>query len=264
MRRILITGGSDGIALETARLLSKHGNRITLVARNEEKLGKALNSLSGEGHDYMIADLTKKDDVHKVADHLTQNHYDVLINSAGIGKYGRFEDLNLHEQISMMQLNMWSLTALSHRFLNVAKKGDALVNIASTLGLTSFAGLAVYSATKAFVTNLSDSLWWENKSRGVYVLGFCPGATATRFHHTAGGESSIFPKFILQSPMDVARELVHALHNRRKPRVVSGWINRFMLFVQRFLSRKAAVNMMGIYSPVGKPIISHSVSGSVQ
>jgi short-subunit dehydrogenase len=261
MKRVLITGGSDGIGLETARLLSKKGDHLTLVARKREKLEQAINALMGSGHDYIIADLTKKEEVHKVADHLNQHHYDVLINSAGSGMYGRFEELDLHSQVNMMHLNMWSLTVLSHSYLAKARKGDALVNLSSTLGVTSFPGLAVYSATKAYVTSLSDSLWWENKSRGVYVLGFCPGATATRFHHAAGGDSEIFPKYVMQNPVKVAQALVQALTDRRKPRAVSGNVNRLMLFLQRFLSRKSTVNMMGSFSPVRKSQIAHTGLG---
>jgi short-subunit dehydrogenase len=250
MKRILVTGGSDGIGLEIARLLAAEGDRLTLVARNKEKLTKALESLPGTGHTAMTADLSKKDEVHIIADHLTEIHYDVLINSAGIGLYGRFDELPLSQQVAMMQLNMVGLTALSHFYLKSARPGDSLVNIASTLGSTSFPGLAVYSATKAFVLNFSESLWWENKKRGVYVLGFCPGVTATNFHQASGGSGSFFPRFITQTPAAVAKELIAALKKRKKPKAVSGAMNRSMLFFHRFLNKQAVVNMMGSFSPL--------------
>jgi len=250
MKKILITGASEGIGLEIAKLFAIEGNQLMLVSRNKERLEKVASMLPGQEHRFLAADLSKKEDVHRIADHISQNNYDVLINNAGIGVYGRFEELPISDQASMMHLNMYGMTILSHEFLKNGKKGDSLVNIASTLGTTSFPGLAVYSATKAYVINFSESLWWENKKRGVYVLGFCPGVTRTKFHESGGGSSELFPKFITQAPEQVARELAHALKKRKKPKAVSGTINRFMLFFQRFLSRKMVVNMMGGFSPV--------------
>jgi short-subunit dehydrogenase len=252
MKNVLITGGSDGIGLDIAKLLASQGDNITLVARNSEKLENALKSLPGKGHTFMTADLSKKDDIHAVARHMEQNHYDVLVNCAGVGMYGRFDELPLGDQISMIQLNIFSVTVLCHNYIHHARRGDAILNIASTLSTTSFPGLAVYSATKAYVLNLSESLWWENKKRGIYVLGFCPGVTATKFHAASGGSDSIFPAFITQTPGAVAREAITALKRRRKPKAVSGAVNRFMLFFQRALSRKSVVNMMGSFSPLHK------------
>ena len=252
MKKILITGGSDGIGLETAKILAGEGSRLTLVARNRDKLQRAIASLNGKDHGFLVADLSDEQGIQLLSRHISENQYDILINNAGVGMYGRFEELPLTDQLSMMRLNMESLTALSFCYLKQARKGDALVNIASTLGVTSFPGLAVYAATKAYVTSFSDSLWWENKSKGIYVLGFCPGATSTRFHETAGEQAAIFPKFVLQPPEQVAGELVKAIGRRSRPRVVSGIINRSMLFFQRFLTRKMSVNMMGSFSPVKK------------
>jgi len=250
--KILVTGASDGIGLEIAKLLAQQGNQLMLVSRNKEKLEKVIKTLPGKDHQFLTADLSKKEDVHNIADHISQTHYDVLINNAGYGMYGRFEEMPISDQANMMHLNMYGLTILSHSFLKNAKKGDSLVNIASTLGTSSFPGAAVYAATKAYVTNFSESLWWENKNRGIYVLGFCPGVTDTKFHKVSGGTDNMFPKAITQTPLAVARELVHALEKRRKPKVVSGAMNRSMLFFQRLLSRKMVVNMMGGFSPAKK------------
>jgi short-subunit dehydrogenase len=252
MKKVVITGASEGIGLEIAKLLARDGNQLLLVARNKEKLEEVIKNLPGAGHHFLVADLSKKEDVHTISDHIENNHYDVLINNAGAGMYGRFEELPIAAQVNMIQLNIIGLTKLAHSFIKTAKAGDSLVNLSSTLGTTSFPGTAVYAATKAYVSNFSDSLWWENKTRGVFVLGFCPGVTQTNFHQTAKGDEDIFPRFIIQTPEAVAGELVRALKRRRKPKVVSGGINRFMLFFHRFLGRKMVVNMMGGFSPVKK------------
>lgn len=249
MKKVLITGGSGGIGLETAKLLAANGYQLTLVARNESKLSKVIAELKGQNHNYIVADLTKKQDIDKIADTLTTKHYDILINNAGIGMYGKFKDLPLDNQIETMFLNMGALVMLSHAFLKNAKPGNTLVNIGSLLAHSSFPGGSVYAGTKSFVSNFSESLWHEFKGENIFIMGFNPGATKSDFHQNAGGSTHSFPEAVLSTSEQVAKELVHALKKRSSPRVIQGWKNRFMLFGFKFLSRQAAVNIMGKLSP---------------
>jgi uncharacterized protein len=251
MTDVLITGASDGIGLAVARLLAADdGARVTLVARSELKLQEAVRSLPGSGHDFIVADLSQPGDVGKIAQRLASRHFDVLINNAGVGLYGRFADLPIIDQHRMMALNMESVVVLAHEFLRHARAGDALVNTASFLGYAPLPGAAVYSATKAFVAAFSETLWWEYRSRGVYVFGFSPGVITTGFHAAAGGSVARFPRFLFQSPDVAARELVRGLRRRRAPRVVSGLGTRLFLLLQRSLSRKTTITMMGTSSPI--------------
>jgi hypothetical protein len=248
--KILITGASDGIGLEVAKALAAKNNTITLVARNNGKLEKAVGSLPGNGHKTIVADLSTRADVDSLKENIELNKYDVFVNNAGVGMYGRFTEMPLSEQVKMMNLNINALTALSYFYLSNAKKGDALVNVASLLGTSSYAGASVYAASKAYVINFSESLWWEYKKKGIYVTAFCPGSTYTNFHNAAGGDKDSFPKFIMQMPQQVAKELLNALKDRKKPKIVSGGMNRFMLFFQKFMSRKMVVSMMAGFGPL--------------
>jgi len=251
MTNILITGGSDGIGLAVARLVAAdNAARVTLVARNEQKLKAAVASLPGSGHEYVVADLSLERDVEAVARQLTSKHYDVFVNNAGVGIYGRFAELPLDDQLAMMRLNMESVVVLSHHFLRQARKGDALVNTASFLGYSPLPGASVYSATKAFVAVLSETLWWEYQAKGIYVLGFSPGVITTRFHASAGSSVEIFPSQLIQSPEQAAREMVRTLRTRTSPRLISGRFTRLLVFLHRFVTRKTAINMMGARSPV--------------
>jgi short-subunit dehydrogenase len=248
--KILITGASDGIGLEAAKHFASQNDKVTLVARNQDKLEKALVSLQGNGHQFIVADLTKQKEVDALKENIESEKYDVFINNAGVGMYGRFTEMPLSDQVKMMNLNMTALTALSYFYLSGATKGNALINIASTLGTTSYAGASVYAATKAYVTVLSESLWWEYKRKGIYVLGFCPGATYTNFHNVSGGDKDSFPKFVMQQSPEVVRELANALKNRDKPKIISGGLNRFMLFLHKWMSRKKVVTMMAGFGPL--------------
>ncbi|HYR31074.1 MAG TPA: SDR family NAD(P)-dependent oxidoreductase [Gemmatimonadales bacterium] len=251
MTNILITGGSEGIGLAVARLLAaESGTRLTLVARNEQKLKAAVAALPGQGHGHVVADLSRRPDTDALAQRLASRHYDVLINNAGVGLYGRFADLPLEDQLKMMRLNMESVVVLSQAYLRQAKRGDALVNTASFLGYSPLPGAAVYSATKAFVAALSETLWWENKKKGIYVLGFSPGVTSTNFHAAAGTPDARFPKILLQSADGAAKDLVRALRKRAAPRAMGGVVTRLMLSLQRLLPRKVAINMMGVNAPI--------------
>jgi len=249
MKKVLITGASGGIGLETARQLASRNYQVTLVARNREKLNAAIKTLQGTCHNILVADLTDIKDLQNLAIHLKTEKYDVLINNAGAGIYGKFAETPLEGQLDTMHLNMDALVTLSYAFLQNARKGDTLINIASLLAHSSLPGGAVYAGTKSFVANFSESLWYEFKAKGVSVVGFNPGATNSDFHANAGGHASDFPKFVLSSVHDVATDLVTALERKRKPRVVQGWKNRLMLFGFRFLDRKSAVAIMGKISP---------------
>jgi short-subunit dehydrogenase len=248
---ILITGGSYGIGLAVAKLFTAEDDtRVTLVARNEAKLAEAVGQLSGDGHDFIAADLSAPEGMDIVARRLGARHYDVLINNAGAGLYGRFAELSLDDQLRMMRLNIESVCVLSHAYLRRAKPGDALVNTASFLAYAPLPGSAAYSATKAFVAALSEALWWECKKDGVYVLCFSPGVIATGFHSEAGNSVAAFPRLLVQSPESAARELVTALGKRGKPRVITGFATRQFIRLQQLVGRKTAINMMGRSSPL--------------
>lgn len=253
MKKVLITGASGGIGLETAKLLASKKYQLTLVARSKDKLEKALSALTGSGHSIRVADLTKQEDLQELVKHIQTEKYDVLINNAGAGIYGKFVDIPLADQLSDMNLNMNALVILSHAFLQRAAGGDTLINIASILAHASLPGASVYAGTKSFVANFSESLWFEFKQKDIYIFGFNPGATDSNFHTNAGKQSSVFPKAVLSSTEDVARDLVAAMEKRKEPRVVSGWKNRLMLFFFKFLNRTVAINTMGKLSPGMKP-----------
>jgi uncharacterized protein len=93
---VLITGGSDGIGLAVAKILAAEGEtRVTLVARSEDTLREAIAQLSGGDHDLIVADLSAPEGMELVVERLAARHYDVLINNAGAGLYGRFAELPL-------------------------------------------------------------------------------------------------------------------------------------------------------------------------
>ncbi len=243
-KQALVTGASGGIGRVFAQKLAQDGYAVTVVARHEEKL-KALTQEIGPGHAYVKADLSTAIGQDIVGSLLTQKKFDLLVNNAGVGVVGNFSEVSLEKQLSMFHLNCEALLKFSHVFLQSARKGDALINVSSALAFMPTPKMAVYCATKAFVTSLSDSLWFEQQKRGVYVMGLCPGITETEFQVNAGGRKEDLPKGLSQTAEEVVAFALAHLRARDKPTAISGIKNRMFSGLSRLLPRKAVVKMTG-------------------
>ena len=217
----LITGASDGIGRALAVALAAEGYEITAVARSEDRLKALCNQLGG-GSRYLVADLSTETAQDRVAEELTTRHYDVLVNNAGVATSGRLTDVPLAKQVAMVRLNNEAIVKLAYAFLMKAESGDALINTSSTLAFLPMPSLGLYCATKAFVTSFSETLWFEYKDKGIYVMGLCPGPTETNFVVNSGGNEANIPKGMLQTPEQVAKATIKALKAARKPTVISG------------------------------------------
>ncbi len=249
MKKALITGASMGIGLAFAKELAKNRYSLTLVARNTERLQSVIKNLSGTNHDFLSLDLSTNEGIESLINHIKNTKYDLLINNAGYGVYGDYLGKELSVYKNMLQLNVNALISFTYAFLENAKKGDALINIGSVIGTSTYSGAAVYAGTKGFVNTFTESLWDEFRRKGIYVCVLSPGVTLTDFHTVAGGKSDDYPKVFAQTPNQVALELMNALQKRSKPHIVSGFNNRMMLFFFRFLSRKMVVLIMGAFKP---------------
>ncbi|MFB7591917.1 SDR family NAD(P)-dependent oxidoreductase [Streptomyces sp. NPDC056169] len=227
----LVTGASAGIGRAFAHHLAASGHRVIAVARNEERL-QALMAELGPGHDHLAADLGDPDGLHKAAQLLADRRVHLLVNNVGTATTGPFATTPLTHAHEMLRLNCEALVTLSHAFLAQARPGDALLNVSSTLAHTPLPDLAVYSATKAFVTAFSEALWSEHRASGIHVLALCPGMTATesQSHDDA-------PAALVQTPEQVVATALRALRRRSRPTVVPGTANRLLLVAARTLPR---------------------------
>lgn len=244
MRHALITGASEGIGRAFAcRLAADY--RLTLVARNDARLQALCAELPGSGHRYLSVDLESGDGLARIEDYVLDQRCHLLINNAGFSEFGAFTSKSAELQSRIIKLNCDALMRLSHAFLQQAQQGDALLNISSVLAFMPMTGQPVYAASKAFVTSLSDALWQEQKDRGVYVLGFCPGSTRSEFYARAGGHPDHAPpSFLYQSAEQVVEEALLALARRRHPMVISGRTNRSVYRIMKLLRRSWVAALM--------------------
>jgi short-subunit dehydrogenase len=248
--KALVTGASNGIGLVFARELARQGYAVTCVARSGEKLQSLTREL-GDEHSFITADLTDEDDLATVAQNMQGTHYSLLVNNAGYGIYERFANIPLKKINNLIQLNITSLVHLSHVFLKSASAGDALINVSSVLSLLPLPGSAVYSGTKAFVTNFTEALWYEYKEKDIYVMALLPGVTQTNFHKVALGEKNKNDAHGPGYPPEViVHDAISALRKRAKPTIITGPRFRLLSFIStRLLSRSRMLNIMGKDSP---------------
>ena len=182
MNTTLITGASSGIGAAFARKLAARGRNVLLVARSEDKLVTLCNELgrtSGIRAQYFAIDLLEPDAPEQLLQETQRRDLliDMLVNNAGFGSMNDFVKLDLARELEMIDLNVKSLVALTHRFLGPMRerKQGTILNVASTAGFQPVPYMATYAATKAFVLSFSEALWEENREHGVHVMALCPG-----------------------------------------------------------------------------------------
>lgn len=185
----LITGASNGIGLELARIHAKLGGGLVLVARSQDKLNQLADELREQYNGIKITviaqDLTMPKAAQSVFAQTEQLgiQVDILINNAGFGGHGRFFQRELAKEQQMIQLNIATLTELTHLYLQgmVARRRGKILNVSSTASFMPGPLQAVYYATKAYVTSFSQAVAEEVREFGITVTALCPGAVDTGF-----------------------------------------------------------------------------------
>lgn len=253
----LITGASEGLGVQFARIAAKEGRNLILTARSLDKLSALAAELRSDSVDVVVipADLSDMVDVERLwADASEDREIDVLVNNAGLGYNGKFADADgWTRELSSIHVNMCALTYLMHRaipHMQALPKGRIL-NVASVAGFTPGPNMAVYHATKAYVLSLSEAVAEELRGSNVTVTALCPGATATNFFEDGDMHNIRLHK--LAKPMnafDVAE--LGWLKSRIGQRiVVTGALNKVFAFLPRLAPRALTTRIAG--QIMGKP-----------
>ncbi|OOF45837.1 SDR family NAD(P)-dependent oxidoreductase [Rodentibacter trehalosifermentans] len=237
----LITGASNGIGLELAKIHAQKGGDLVLVARSQEKLSQIAQDLKqqfGVKVWTIAQDLARPQAAQTIFDETEAKgiQVDILINNAGVGGHGRFFERDLAKEGQMIQLNITALTELSHLYLQamIARKSGKILNVSSTASFMPGPLQAVYYATKAYVTSFSQAIAEEVREFGVTVTALCPGAVATGFVE-AGGLEDIEAWKHAKSPQSVAEYGYQAMlkgelvaFNESKLKFALEWIIPFL------------------------------------
>ncbi|MBV4523868.1 SDR family oxidoreductase [Pseudomonas sp. SWRI74] len=195
----LVTGASSGIGAVYARRLAARGFDLLLVARDLQRLEEAASKLRDEYGvqvEVLKADLTQKDDVLKLEQRLrSDSSISLLLNNAGVAADGLLANADMNQLEQLIQLNVTAVTRLaSAAAASFAKAGrGTIINIASVVALFPERFNATYSASKAYVLSLTQSLNAELDGTGVKVQAVLPGVTRTEIWERSGIDATQIP-----------------------------------------------------------------------
>jgi len=190
--RAVITGASSGLGAEFARQLAPRAAALLLVARREPELEAVRRSLPPGRADVriLVADLATDAgrDALTAALDATSFRPNLLVNNAGLGDYGRFDEAPAARSRAVLELNVTALTLLTHALLPRLARPAGILQVSSLGASLPVPELAVYAASKAYVSSFSEALAIELAPRGVTVTCLCPGPTPTGFSGAARRE----------------------------------------------------------------------------
>jgi short-subunit dehydrogenase len=232
---VLVTGASSGFGEEFARQYAEKGHPLVLVARRLNRLQTLAETIRQQHRIEVVVEQVDLSDVAAVIQlhqRLREQDIaiDILINNAGHGLQGPFLEAQLGAALAMVQLDVASLTAVTHVFaqdMRTRGRGKILL-IASLLAYQGVENFAVYSAAKAYVLRLGEALHRELKRDGITVTALCPGMSDTGF--AAAAQQKITPalKLLMMHPAPVVRAGIRALHAGRVS-IVPGLANKAMV-----------------------------------
>src|SRR5215467_8976390 len=222
----LVTGASAGIGREFAYQLAGRARSMILIARRDEKLVELADELHQAQPKLLVhvrkTDLADPVELQELLAWLDreQREVNLLINNAGLGDSGPFAKSDSVRNNQMTLVNVTALTALTRHLLPrmISRGHGGILNVSSSAGFLPIPGFAVYAATKAYVTSLSEALRAEVRGTGVSICTLCPGPVHTEFQEIAKrpeGPSETGPKLIYVAPERVVRDALEALEADR-------------------------------------------------
>lgn len=192
--KALITGASSGIGRDMAINLASRGIDLVLVARRKERLEELKKQLSVDV-EIIDLDISSKEACYELYDKVKDKNIDILINNAGFGVFGKFDETDLEKEINMINLNIISLHILTKLFLKdfKAKNSGYILNVGSSAAFCAGPLLSSYYATKNYVLRLTEAIYEElrREKSNVYVGVLCPGPVDTEFNKVANVKFSI-------------------------------------------------------------------------
>ncbi len=234
--KALVTGATSGIGRSIAKKLSKRGWELILSGRNEAVL-KEMQSEFGPKTEIIIAELSDRKEVFKVYEFCKDKSVDMLVNNAGYGVYGKFEETDLDDELNMLNVNITALHILTKLFLRDFKKRDSgiILNVASSAGFMTGPLFSSYYASKNYVVRLSIAIAEELRrdKSNVSITLLCPGPVDTNFNNRAGVSFSVKP-----ITADYAAEYALKKAFEGKLFAIPGFTIKAGVFASKFLPHK--------------------------
>jgi len=244
----LVTGATAGIGESFTRLLAAAGFDLILVARDEVRLNERAAGLKekfGANSIVIVADLATESGCTKVEEFIANNDVEVLINNAGFGINKAFTISDLAKEEEVLKVLVRTPMRLMHVALPKMKERNSgvVINVSS---VASFIAGGAYSASKSYLTVLSESLHTELSATNIKVSALCPGFTRTEFHQRGRMKMAGLPEFMwLNSDVLVAKAWKDALAGKAVS--VPGWQYKVLVgvisLVPRSMVRRLGMNL---------------------
>jgi short-subunit dehydrogenase len=237
----VVTGSTAGIGAAFARQFATDGYDLVLVARGAQRLDTLAAQLSTQYAGSAVAlpaDLSTDEGCAAVEARLRAAPVDVLVNNAGISLNTPFLRSTIEDEARLLRLNVGAVMRLTLAALPgmVERRQGDVINVSSVAGFAAVMPGSTYSASKAWVTNFSESVALSVRQFGVRVLALCPGYTRTEFHQRAGINMSATPDWLWLSADQVVRD---GLRDLRSGKLVSvpNWKYKAAVFGMRHAPR---------------------------
>ncbi len=244
--RVLVTGASSGIGRALAVRLGAAGAHLLLTARRIERLRELSDELHSRGVEVRLCegDLTVAETRQRLAVQVAQNFQglDLLVNCAGLGAIGAFQQANESRLRRIMEVNFFAPVELIRQMLPYLKRGRSplIVNVGSVLGHVAVPKKSEYCASKFALRGLTDALRCELRSEGIEILWVAPNTTRSEFFDQLlerEGQVAVNP--LSSSPDQVARHIERAIRRGRMQRILT-LSGRNLIRAQFFFPRLVA------------------------
>ena len=253
MKKIaVVTGASSGLGAEFAKQIAdlKKYDEIWIVARREDKLTKLAEEIRNQNAFESVKavpmDICGKEGVYRFKEFLEQQNLaqkdegsgieiGLLVNNAGFGTYGPFDETPVEREMEMIDLNCTSLTGICGIALPYLTEGSIIINTASLAAFMPLGNFAVYAASKSYVLSFSVALAAELKEKGIKVCALCPGSVSTEFANVASNGV----RKEVKGGHDPVKVVAHCLKKAFKGKKITLWHPKwkFNAFLSRIVGR---------------------------
>ncbi|WP_111309652.1 SDR family NAD(P)-dependent oxidoreductase [Confluentibacter sediminis] len=245
----LITGAASGLGYELSLLLANDAYNVILVDIDSEKLHLVKSEIEKSFSckvTVLVKDLSVPDVASQIVEEINGAPIDVLVNNAGFGLFGTFNNTEWKRELEMLYLHIITTTHLTKLLLEgmVERKSGKILNISSLAAFQPGPLMSIYYASKSYLLSFSEAIANELKGSGVTVTVLCPGPTKTAFQDVVS-ENAADNKisFNMACPSEVARYGYNAMH-KGKTVAIPGIINKFLATIHRFVSRGMAAKIV--------------------
>jgi short-subunit dehydrogenase len=241
----LVTGAASGLGFELALLLAKDGYDLILADMDEQGLRASKEEMlesNAPSVQLICKDLSEPSAAEEIFKEINDRPIDVLINNAGFGIFGSFNDTDWERETRMLNLHILTTTHLTKLLLKgmVERGSGKILNMSSLAAFQPGPLMSLYYASKAYILSFSEAIANELKGTGVTVTVLCPGQTKTHFQEVvSNGNSDNKINFNVGCPKQVAKYGYEAM-KKGKTVAIPGNINKFLSKLPRFVSRRTA------------------------